>query len=391
MSEGRISFRNHDDVRTLFGSRDKNLRRLRDVLHLDVVLRGDELHLHGDPSQVELGTEIVSELRSIIERKGLLDEHEFDRVLQRGQYPIDATSEEIIDVFHKARKIRPMGSGQRHYIKAIREHDLVICEGPAGSGKTYLAVAMAINALRLEQVRKIVLVRPAVEAGEKLGFLPGDMLAKVNPYLRPLLDALGDIIDFDQVQRYLDKDVIEIIPLAYMRGRTLNNTFMILDEAQNTTITQMKMFLTRMGHHSKIVVTGDGTQTDLPDRVESGLNDAIVRLRNVEGIASVTLSGEDIVRHPLVRRIVAAYDDRRQERHFDGHEPSNGHPVDGHLDDGTNRPTALEEPANSGTDTKDEASQAEDMSVNGNHSAGDPSHAIDSDSTTTGDKKFPSP
>ena len=310
MSEGRVPFRSHDDIRTLLGLRDKNLRRLRDVLHLEVVLRGDELHLHGEKAQVDLGTEIVSELKSIIERKGLLDENDFDRALQRGYHPSDQKSEDVIDVFHKARKIRPMGEGQSGYIRAIRQNDLVICEGPAGSGKTYLAVAMAINALRLEQVRKIVLVRPAVEAGEKLGFLPGDMLAKVNPYLRPLLDALSDILDFDQVQRYIDKEVIEIIPLAFMRGRTLNNTFMILDEAQNTTITQMKMFLTRMGHHSKIVVTGDGTQTDLPDRVESGLNDAIRRLHNISGVASVTLSGEDIVRHPLVRRIVEAYDDR---------------------------------------------------------------------------------
>ena len=159
-----------------------------------------------------------------------------------------------------------------------------------------------------------MLVRPAVEAGERLGFLPGDMLAKVNPYLRPLLDALSDILDFDQVQRYLDKDVIEIIPLAFMRGRTLNNTFMILDEAQNTTVTQMMMFLTRMGHHSKIVVAGDATQTDLPDNIDSGLVDAINRLQHVKGVASVELTGEDIVRHPLVRRIVAAYDADRPER-----------------------------------------------------------------------------
>ena len=317
MSEGRVQFRNHDDVRTLFGSRDRNLRRLRDVLRIDVVLRGDELLLQGDQTQVDLGTEIFSELRTIIERKGLLDENDFDRALQRGQFSVETSPDELIDVFHKARKIRPLGVGQREYIKSIRHHDLVICEGPAGSGKTYLAVAMAINALRMEQVRKIVLVRPAVEAGEKLGFLPGDMLAKVNPYLRPLLDALGDILDYDQVQRYLDKEVLEIIPLAFMRGRTLNNTFMILDEAQNTTITQMMMFLTRMGHNSKIVVTGDGTQTDLPDRVESGLNDAIRRLRNIQGVATVSLSGADIVRNPLVRKIVEAYDDRTFDRFSD--------------------------------------------------------------------------
>lgn len=314
MSEGRIQFRNHEDVRSLFGTRDKNLRRLRDVLHVDVVLRGDELQIRGDQAQVELGTQIISDLRAIIERTGVLEDQDLDRALQQSRFPVHPDADEKIDVFHKARTIRPMGAGQNVYVKAIRSNDLVICSGPAGSGKTYLAVAMAVNALRLEQVRKIVLVRPAVEAGEKLGFLPGDMLAKVNPFLRPLLDALSDILDYDQVQRYLDKDVIEIIPLAFMRGRTLNNTFMILDEAQNTTVTQMLMFLTRMGHNSKIVVAGDATQTDLPDKTESGLVDAIRRLSGVEGVATVELTGEDIVRHPLVRRVVAAYDTDRNER-----------------------------------------------------------------------------
>lgn len=314
MSEGRVQFRNHEDVRSLFGTRDKNLRRLRDVLHIDVVLRGDELHLRGDQAQVDLGTKVFSELKSVIERTGYLPDEDLERALGHSLIADPSGPDDAIDVFHKARKIRPKGPGQRDYVKAIRENDLVICSGPAGSGKTYLAVAMAVNALRLEQVRKIVLVRPAVEAGERLGFLPGDMLAKVNPFLRPLLDALGDILDFEQVQRYLDKDVIEIIPLAFMRGRTLNNTFMILDEAQNTTVTQMLMFLTRMGHHSKIVVAGDATQTDLPDKIDSGLVDAIHRLRRVPGVASVELSGEDIVRHPLVRRIVSAYDSDRLDR-----------------------------------------------------------------------------
>ncbi len=308
MSESRIRFRNHDDIRNLFGTRDGNLRRLRDQLHIDVVLRGDELHLQGEADQVERGADVVRELRNLIERKGILPPEEFDRILLRGQNADAGEPGNGIDVYHKARMIEPIGPGQRSYVKAIREHDLVFCTGPAGSGKTYLATAMAVNALRQELVRKIVLVRPAVEAGEKLGFLPGDMLAKVNPYLRPLLDALGDILDYDQVQRYLDKDIIEIIPMAFMRGRTLNNTFIILDEGQNTTVTQMKMFLTRMGQHSRIVVTGDVTQIDLPEHIPCGLIDAVNLLRNVPGIAAVELTGADIVRHPLVRRIVAAYD-----------------------------------------------------------------------------------
>ncbi len=314
MPHGKIPFRNHDDVRSLFGARDRNLRRLRDVLNLDITLRGDDLHLHGDPAQIERGTEVLTELRRVIENKGALSEDEFDRMLDRAQAFSTGGDKESIDVFHKARRVVPRTPGQQAYVRSIREHDLVFCAGPAGSGKTYLAVAMAVNALRQDLVRKIVLVRPAVEAGEKLGFLPGDMFAKVNPYLRPLLDALGDILDYDQVQRYLDRDVIEIAPLAFMRGRTLNNTFMILDEAQNTTVTQMKMFLTRMGNSSKIVVTGDATQTDLPDHIESGLHDALRRLRGVPGIGTVHLTGDDIVRHPLVRRIVAAYDDAPQGR-----------------------------------------------------------------------------
>ncbi len=311
MSESRIRFRNHEDVRSLFGTRDGNLRRLRDELQIDVVLRGDELHLQGEAERVERGADVVRELRTLIERKGYLPPDDFDRVLLHDLSNDPDSSGGAIEVFHKARLIQPIGTGQKAYIQSIRNHDLVFCTGPAGSGKTYLATAMAVNALRQEKVRKICLVRPAVEAGEKLGFLPGDMLAKVNPYLRPLLDALGDILDYDQVQRYLDKDIIEILPLAFMRGRTLNNTFIILDEGQNTTVTQMKMFLTRMGQHSRIVVTGDVTQVDLPEHVPSGLVDAVERLRGVPGVGVIQLTGEDIVRHPLVRRIVDAYDNDR--------------------------------------------------------------------------------
>lgn len=314
MSDASITFTNHDQVRSLFGTRDRNLKQIRDSLGVDVVLRGDELHLKGDDQQIQRGLQVLQELRSIVERKGFLSDADFERVLQQRKAEFEGHGPGV-DVFHKARKIHPRSAGQHDYIKSIQENDLVFCAGPAGSGKTYLAVTMAVNALRQERVRKIVLVRPAVEAGEKLGFLPGDIFAKVNPFLRPLLDALGDILDYDQVQRYLDRDVIEIIPLAFMRGRTLNSTFMILDEAQNTTVTQMKMFLTRMGNDSKIVVTGDTTQIDLPDNVNSGLTDAMQRLRNVNGVGMVHLTGADIVRHRLVRDIVKAYDDDKRPPH----------------------------------------------------------------------------
>ena len=210
--------------------------------------------------------------------------------------------------------VHPRSHGQAKYLQAIERNDLVFCSGPAGSGKTYLAVAMALHCLQKEIVRKIVLVRPAVEAGEKLGFLPGDMLAKVNPFLRPLLDALRDMIDYEQVKKYMEHDVIEIVPLAFMRGRTLNDTFMILDEAQNTTITQMKMFLTRMGTGSKVIVTGDETQNDLPSHVTSGLTDAMKRLKGIRGATSLKLDGRDIVRHRLVRDIVQAYDDQTKHK-----------------------------------------------------------------------------
>ena len=193
-------------------------------------------------------------------------------------------------------------------MRSIREHELTFAIGPAGTGKTYLAVALAVEALKQRTVRKIVLCRPAVEAGESLGFLPGDLQAKINPYLRPLLDALHEMIDYEQIKQFMEQDVIEVIPLAYMRGRTLNEAFIILDEAQNSTVAQMKMFLTRMGEHSRIVVSGDTTQVDLPNNRRSGLTDAMLRLRHVKGINQVKLTGADIVRHRLVQEIVRAYD-----------------------------------------------------------------------------------
>jgi phosphate starvation-inducible protein PhoH and related proteins len=222
--------------------------------------------------------------------------------------PLDVSGP--IEVFRAGRQIRPKTPGQARYVETVRKNEIVLCYGPAGTGKTYLAVAMAVAALRREAIRKIVLVRPAVEAGESLGFLPGDLQAKINPYLRPLLDALHEMMDHDLISRYTEEDMIEVIPLAYMRGRTLNEAFIILDEAQNTTVSQMKMFLTRMGAGSRIVVSGDVTQIDLPPKSRSGLIDALSRLRGIDGIASVKLTGEDIVRHPLVQKIVSAYEER---------------------------------------------------------------------------------
>ena len=309
MSQATISFADPQQIRSLFGAQDEYLRRLRDSIGIEVVLRGDELRLQGDATQIERGVQILQELRAIIEKDGHLHEAEFQRVLgTAGPGDKGPSAREAIDLFEKARKVTPCTHGQAEYVRAIRNNPLVLCTGPAGSGKTYLAVAMALNALRQEHVRKIVLVRPAVEAGEKLGFLPGDLFAKVNPYLRPLLDALSDILTYEQVRRYIDNDIIEIVPLAFMRGRTLNSTFIILDEGQNTTVTQMKMFLTRMGLDSKIVVTGDTTQIDLASNVPSGLIDAAERLRRVRGVAVVRLQRADIVRHPLVGEIVDAYD-----------------------------------------------------------------------------------
>ena len=220
----------------------------------------------------------------------------------------------VLEIREGNRVVRPRSEGQTRYLKALLENELVFCVGPAGTGKTYLAVAMAVTGLRKGRIKKIVLVRPAVEAGEHLGFLPGDLEAKINPYLRPLLDALHDLIDYDQIRRYISNDLIEIAPLAYMRGRTLNDAIIILDEGQNATVPQMKMFLTRMGQNARIVVTGDITQVDLPPATRSGLADAVERLAKVEGVATVMLDRSDIVRHPLVQAIVNAYEEDESGR-----------------------------------------------------------------------------
>ena len=254
-------------------------------------------------------------LRSLYRtRRNVLAADVADLIDRTLHHSADADAEGVLEIREGNRVVRPRSEGQARYLKALIDDALVFCVGPAGTGKTYLAVAMAVTGLRKGRIKKIVLVRPAVEAGEHLGFLPGDLEAKINPYLRPLLDALHDLMDYDQIRRYMENDLIEIAPLAYMRGRTLNDAMIILDEGQNATVPQMKMFLTRMGQNARIVVTGDITQVDLPVATRSGLADAVDRLAKVPGVATVFLDRSDIVRHPLVQAIVNAYEEEESGR-----------------------------------------------------------------------------
>lgn len=308
MIEATLPFPRQQDLLVLFGTKDQNLRLLRDQLRVNVTHGDGSLVVRGDEPNVHQATDVLEQLKNIVQRSGELSFEETKRVVDRVTGVFGETMDTEIDVMAASQPIVPRTAGQARYIKAIRENDLVFALGPAGTGKTFLAVALAVEALKHQLIRKIVLVRPAVEAGESLGFLPGDMHAKINPYLRPLLDSLHSMIDFDVIQEYMEKDVIEVVPLAYMRGRTLDEAFIILDEAQNATISQMKMFLTRMGAKSKIVVSGDGTQIDLPKNVRSGLLDATRRLASISGVAAIKLDASDIVRHRLVQEIVDAYE-----------------------------------------------------------------------------------
>ncbi len=309
MTESTISSVEMNLVLPLFGARDQHLRRLREQFQVAITHRNGQIKVVGeDADAVQQATLAIEQLTQIVRRRGNLTPDAFDQTIARVTGVAAPVPAGTIDVLDVARQIRPKTKGQAHYVKAIRDHDLVFSIGPAGTGKTYLAVAMAVQALKHKDVRKIVLVRPAVEAGESLGFLPGDLQAKINPYLRPLLDAIHEMVGYDQVQQLIERNIVEVLPLAYMRGRTLNESFIILDEAQNTTISQMKMFLTRMGQSSKIVVSGDPTQLDLPLGTESGLTDAIHRLKNIEGVKVTELTGADIVRHRLVQDIVVAYE-----------------------------------------------------------------------------------
>ena len=314
MSEATITLDNKDEAVLLFGSRDQNLRAIRDALGVRLIARGDTVQVEGSDDQVEQAERVFVQLRQLVRRQGKLSPEEVRTVLDVVRHGGDRLAPPNLTRADGGRYVRPRTDGQARYVRAMQENDLTFCIGPAGTGKTFLAVGMAVNLLRQGQVKRIVLVRPAVEAGERLGFLPGDIVAKVNPYLRPLFDALNDMLEPEQVKRYMENDIIEIVPLAYMRGRTLNQSLIILDEGQNTTHPQMKMFLTRMGNSSKIIVTGDVTQTDLPRQMRSGLVDAVHRLRDLEGIAIIYLDEHDIVRHPLVQQIVRAYEEERPRK-----------------------------------------------------------------------------
>lgn len=313
MSEATLSIANPDEILALFGPRDQHLRKLRRLFDVTITQRDGHIRVSGQGDDVQRATRTLEKLQRLSRKQGELSAGDIELIASQEGAVMEGGAPKLhvgdeIDIQHSSRKIKSRTPGQAKYVETIRKHDLTLATGPAGCGKTYLAVATAVEALKAGQIRKIVLVRPAVEAGESLGFLPGDLRAKLNPYLRPLMDALGEMVDYNQARSLMEQDLIEVIPLAYMRGRTLNDAFIILDEAQNTTVAQMKMFLTRMGEHSKMVVSGDATQQDLPRGVTSGLNDALRRIGNLKGIGVVRLQPTDIVRHRLVQQIVEAYE-----------------------------------------------------------------------------------
>jgi phosphate starvation-inducible PhoH-like protein len=308
----------------LFGIHDANLRYLEAQLGVRIHTHDTTVTIVGEPEATLLAARLLEGVHALLEAGIRLDVPDLGfllRLLENGEdlNPQTLLAERIA-IPSKKRFVSPKSLGQRRYIQAIRQHDIVIGIGPAGTGKTYLAMAMAVAALERKEFSRIILARPAVEAGEKLGFLPGDLLEKVNPYLRPLYDALYDMLEFDQAQRLIERGAIEVAPLAFMRGRTLNDSFIILDEAQNATVEQMKMFLTRLGFYSKAVITGDITQVDLPNGKDSGLIQIQHILRDIQGISFVYFSERDVVRHPLVQEIVKAYS-RYEQRQESAHAP----------------------------------------------------------------------
>lgn len=311
-AETTVTVQSADEARVLLGPLDSNVRLIRQLYGVNVLAREGALRLFGDAPRIEAVREVFEWGLEGLRAGRPVTTNDIARRLRDlpgASADAAAAAAEMAPARPVLRRgqVRARTEGQDRYLQAMQEHDVVFAVGPAGTGKTFLAVAAAVEALKAATVRRLVLVRPAVEAGEKLGFLPGDFAAKVHPYLRPLYDALQDLLDPRTYERYLQSEVIEVCPLAYMRGRTLNESFIILDEAQNTTVPQMMMFLTRMGEGSRVVVTGDPTQVDLPKRVRSGLADALRRFRSVEGIGIVELTRDDVVRHPVVQRILHAY------------------------------------------------------------------------------------
>ncbi len=303
---------NVDQLMALFGVRDENVELIRRELNVEIFAHGNEITLSGEEDKVRLARVVLERLVGIIARGESIDRtrirYAIELASEGNADRIDEIMSGVIAITYRGRQVKCKTLGQQQYVDAIKKNTCVFAVGPAGTGKTYLAIAMAVVALKNKDVERIILTRPAVEAGEKLGFLPGDLQQKVDPYLRPLYDALGDMMGMESYQRLFERGAVEVAPLAYMRGRTLNDAFIILDEAQNTTSEQMKMFLTRMGMGSKMIITGDVTQIDLPAGKKSGLVEALEVLKGVDDIGIVTLTHRDVVRHELVQAIVKAYE-----------------------------------------------------------------------------------
>ncbi len=323
MFEQIISVDRMEQAVSLFGSFDENVRLIEDHYQVDVITRGTDLKISGEPEAVTKAVRAVKGLLQLVNRGEQLNEQNVRYVLmlvdEGSEDELPQISSDSICVTAKGRPVKPKTLGQKRYVEAIQQNTIVLGVGPAGTGKTYLAVAMAVSAFRAKEVNRIILTRPAVEAGESLGFLPGDLQSKVDPYLRPLYDALFDMLGTETYNKYMERGNIEVAPLAYMRGRTLDDSFIILDEAQNTTPEQMKMFLTRLGFNSKMVITGDVTQIDLPSGRKSGLKEVMRVLKGVEDISINLFNEKDVVRHQLVQRIIQAYekyDEGKRNRNY---------------------------------------------------------------------------
>lgn len=319
LTEENINIERMEQIVSLFGSFDENIMKIEDEYSVTVTSHGSNIKVKGEPEQVSKAIRAINSMLSLINNGEQITDQNIDYVMSLvGDGEEDKiqnlTNADCICVTAKGKPVKAKTLGQKKYLDAIKKNTVTIAVGPAGTGKTYLAVAMAVKAFRAKQINRIILTRPAVEAGESLGFLPGDLQQKVDPYLRPLYDALFDMLGAETFKRYQERGDIEVAPLAYMRGRTLDDSFIILDEAQNTTVEQMKMFLTRLGFNSKIVVTGDATQVDLPDGKRSGLSDAVSVLKNIDDISIVKLSAKDVVRHKLVQSIINAYEKRESLR-----------------------------------------------------------------------------